>query len=397
MSTLEDQLRDSLRYRATLPRLGDDVAGAAIRGASTVKLRRLATVAAAFVLVAAIAGVSFARGPSAAPAPGGPAPTTSTPSPTTDVLAHRFGVNLDVLDGRDLWTLEGGHFDMPARPDYITRVPSGWLYGNFSKPTNLLRTSGTSIVLPDLVIIQGGLDGPAGPAVSSDGTRVAWVSNHELHAATVTANGLTNELSAPVLPTAYAASWIGDMVLVGYPYEPGCCGSNHVEYDVWDPTKGPFVASWTKSVYPFNTPVPRGTPAVVRVPVVPGQTNSAACLIVADGVHDMSVAGPRGCPPGLDYASTGAMLSPDGTHLIDYDFTGGPIAIYSLPDIATRPTAAGRCPYGDRALIWENATTFLTVNQTTHSLARCRVDLTQAVDLGPAPADGWQPVARYGV
>ena len=84
MSTLEDRLRDSLRYRATLPRPGDDIATDAIRGARTRQRRRLAVgaVTAAVILVATITGVTLSGGSSAAPNPGVTGATPSGPPST---------------------------------------------------------------------------------------------------------------------------------------------------------------------------------------------------------------------------------------------------------------------------------------------------------------------------
>jgi hypothetical protein len=394
MNTVEDQLRDTLRHRATLPRLGDDVAGTAIRGARTRQRRRLAVAAAVVVLAATIAGVSVAGGPSAAPAPIAPPP--ASPSPTGNA-AQRHGVNLDVLDGQDLFTLDGRHHTVASgNPVYIGRVPAGWLYGSWDKPASLLRADGTTVTLTDLHLSQGGLERPNGPAVSADGRMVAWVNGTALHSAELTTSGLANMVSSPVPTDSFAMSWIGHLAVVGHEYGPACCGSNKAEYDVWDPARGNFVPHWTRDIYPVAGPVPGGVPAYVRVQV---DTTDSGCLVRVDGVASMALTSENGCPPGFHFASNEAMLSPDGRYLVDYDYTHSGMVVYTLLDVASKTTATSTCPGGDSPMAWENATTYLVRDQATNQIFRCQVGSDRADPLLPEAAaiTGWQPIPRYGV
>ena len=396
MNELEDQLRDTLRYRATLPRLGDDVAGAAIQTARTRQRRRLAVAAGVVLLVAAVAAVSFAGGPSAAPRPANTGTPTVAPSPTPSPTGNadkRHGVNLDVLEGTDLYTLEGRHLQLPITADYILRVPAGWLYGSWNKPAGLFRDDGTAVALPKMTVTLAGGEQPGRPVVSADGRSVSWVSGTTMYAATIGASGLVGMVTTTVPSNSFAVSWIGARVVVGHTYETGCCGYDHAEYDVWDPARGDFVPQWTRGINPIFGPVPDGVPAFVRVDQ--GSSGIQDCLVRVDGVASMAPQAQRGCPPGFSAASLSDMLSPDGRYLVDRDFRTEGLVVYSLLDIDTKPLPQTQCPGGDWPLIWETAQAFLVYDQHTHQVTRCTVGSNASQAVGVQV--GWIPVPRYGV
>jgi len=402
MSALEDQLRDALRHRATLPRPGDDLAGAAIRAARRHQRRRFAVGAGtiAVILVATIAGVSLAGGPSAAPNPAvtvGPGPTPSpspSPSPPSSVdstAGHAIG--LDVLDHFQLITLEGKRFTLPvSRLAYLVRVPAGWLYGDWDVPGVLLRADGTSISLAELKPSIGGTDAPARPAISADGRSVAWVGGTILYAATVTLSGLSNVVQSRVPADSFALSWIGSRVVVGHSHDGQCCGGNHAEYDVWDPARGNFVAHWTRDIYPLAGPVPDGVPAFIRVKA-PGNGLNEGCLVRVDGVTSMAPQYPWECPPGLGWYSSAAMLAPGARYLVDTDQTDRSLAVYAIDDVARAPVS--RCP-ADVPLAWETDVAFLVFDKRTGQVVRCRVGSNQSEPLGQVDSE-WSPVPRYGL
>ena len=398
MSLIEDRLRDTLHQRASLPRPGDDLAGIAIRAARTRQRRHLAVgaVTLAVILVATIAGVTL-DGLSAAPNPVttvGPGPSPS-PSPSTDstvdTFADRHGIALDVLDHNELETLEGKRFTLPI-PEfaYLFRVPAGWLYGYWDTPGSLLRADGTTIALPDLRVSIGGTEQPTRPAVSLDGRSVAWVTGTTLHAATVTPSGLSNVVSSPVPTDSFALSWIGPRVVVGHSYDGRCCGANHAEYDVWDPGRGNFVAHWTRDIYPFVGPLPDGVAAFARVKA-PGDATNEACLVRIDGVTSMAPQYQWGCPAGLGWFASPAMLSPGGRYLVDTDQRDRSMVVYSFLD----PTApVSRCA-ADVPLAWDTDTEFLAFDKKSSTVVRCRVGSNRTDSLGPID-DQWLPVPRYG-
>jgi len=397
MSALEDRLRDTLRQRATLPRPGDDLAGAAIRGARSHQRRRLAAGAVTMAVIAAITGVSLAGGPSAAPGPAitvGPVPP---PSPslqsTVDTTDTPRGIGLDVLDHFQLITTEGKRFTLPvAHPAYLFRVPAGWLYGDWDTPGDLMRADGTAIELSALRPSIGGTDQPALPAVSADGRSVAWVTGTTLHAATVTQSGLSNVASSPVPADSFALSWIGPRVVVGHSYDGPCCGRNHAEYDVWDPVRGDFVAHWTRDIYPFAGPVANAVTAYVRV-IAPGNGVNEACLARVDGVTSMAPLESWGCPAGLGWYSMVAMLSPDGRFLVDTDQRDRTLAVYFILD----PHAAAPATHcaADVPLAWESDVAIIAYDKRSGQVVRCVVGSTTALPLGRFDSE-WSLVPRYG-
>jgi hypothetical protein len=398
MSTLEDRLRESLHQRATLPRLGEDLAGAAIQAARIRQRRRLTVgaVAAAMILVATVTGIALAGGPSAAPAPAttvGPAP-----SPTPDASqGNPTEIRLDVVDHGQLTTVEGLHLSLPGGPfEFLDRVPAGWLYGQFTEPATLLRQDGTSKVLTDLAPSVGGTDDPVRPAISSDGRSVAWVTINTLHAAKLTADGLSGLVSSPVPADSFALSWIADMVVVGHNYDGPCCGGKHAEYDVWDPTKGNFVAHWTRDIFPLADPVPGNVPAYTRVKA-PGNGANEGCLVRVDGVTSMAPQYPWGCPAGLGWFSQRAMLSPNARYLLDIDQRDRRTAVYSVLDTGTTSAPVSHCT-ADTSLMWETNTTFIAFDKQSQRLARCTVGSDQPELLGRiGQAADWSLVPRYGI
>jgi hypothetical protein len=398
MTALEDRLRETLQHRATVPRLVDDVAGAAIRAARTRQRRRLVVAAGVIGLAAAITGASLAGGPSAAPVPVTPPTVDGTPDPAIK-QAQRHGLSLDVLDGQNLYTLEGAQYTLPpGNPVYIARVAAGWLYGSWDKPASLLRGGGSTLVLTDLQLHQGGGERPNGPAISANGAKVAWVTGNTLYAADLTASGLVNLVSSPVPADSFAVTWAGHVVMVGHEYIPSCCGLQAAEYDVWDPAKGNFVPHWTRGIYPIASPVFEGTPVYVRVPASQSAPSDGGCLVRVDGVASMAPTNDRGCPEGLSFATTEVILSPDGRYLVDYDRIRSMLVVYSLPEISQIHAAAGTCPAGDAPLVWENRTTYLVQDQNTRHVFRCQVGHDTASSLvNDDPMTGWRPVPRYGV
>jgi hypothetical protein len=399
MSALEDRLRDTLNHRAGQPRPADDLAGAAIRGARSRMRRRLSVGAssiAAFV-VAAIAGVSLAAGPSAAPKPVitvGPLPS---PFPslqsTVDTTDPRHGIGLDVLDNSQLFTVEGKRFTLPLTDlAYVYRLPAGWLYGVWGSPGVLLRPDGTSVQLAALRVGTGGSVGPTSPAVSADGLSVAWITGTTLNAATVTQSGLSNVVSSSVPAGGFVLTWIGTRVVIGHYYDGPCCGDKHVEYDVWDPSRGNFVPHWTRDIYPMGGPVPDGVAAFVRVKA-PGNATNEACLVRVDGVTSMTPQYPWGCPAGLGWFGSSAMLSPGARYLLDTDQRDRSLVVYSVLD--TAPAPVSRCP-ADTPMAWESDSAFLVFDKRSGQVVRCRVGSNQTEPVGHVD-DGWSVIARYGI
>jgi hypothetical protein len=400
MSALEDRLRDTLHQRATLPRPGDDLAGAAIPRARNRPPPRVGVdaLAIAVFVVATIAGVSLAGGPSAAPNPAitvgpGPSPSPSTQS-TVDTTGAQHGIGLDVLDHFQLISMEGKRFTLPVTHlAYLFRVPAGWLYGDWDTPGALLRADGTTMPLSALRLSMGGTEQPVRPAVSADGRSVAWVTDTTLYAATVTQSGLSDVVSSPVPAGGFALSWIGSRVVVGHSYDGACCGGNHAEYDVWDPVRGNFVAHWTRGIYPFAAPVPNAVPAYIRV-VAPGSGVNEACLARVDGATSMAPLEPRSCPAGLGWYSMAAMLGPDGHYLVDTDQRDRSLAVYSVLD----PSAVGPVMHcaADVPLAWESDIAIIAYDKRTGQVVRCVVGSTTVVPLGRFDSE-WSLVPRYGI
>src|SRR5262249_32215014 len=151
----------------------------------------------------------------------------------------------------------------------------------------LLRADSSSIALPQMKVAQGTGEQPSRPVVSTDGRSVSWVTGTTMYAATLTTSGLTGVVSTPVPTDSFAVSWLGRVVMVGHSYATGCCGTNHAEYDVWDPAKGSFVPHWTRDIDPMFGSVPVGVPSFVRV-TANGQSSNDSCLVRVDGVASMA-------------------------------------------------------------------------------------------------------------
>lgn len=306
----------------------------------------------------------------------------------------RYGVHVDVLEpGGTLRTVDGHQFDLGTAVGVVVRVPVGWLYGQPGQDFHLLRPDGTTITL---ATANPGEPSVAGwPVPSADGTRVAWVAAGTLNAGRLTAAGITDRISSPVPADAFAATWIGDRVVVGQAYAPGCCGYDHDQYDVWDPTKGNFVAHWTRNLEPVYGPVPVGVPAYADVP---GATDAAGCLGRLDGVAGMTVTS-RVCIPGLSYESLSGALSPDGRWLVEND-TNHDESVMVI-DLAATPQPA-RSPFScgsGGAEGWEDSTTLLVRDGDT--MLRCDIAhrTVTAIPFGGVPVAqaGYRLVPHYGV
>ncbi len=373
MTTLEDQLRESLRTHASRPRLADDVAGSAIRGAAVHRRRRatLLTAAAVLAVVAAVSGVVATRPTASPPILPGTSHTTApaTTPPTDNSSTARYGVRLDVLEpGNRLRTSEGRTYDLGAGTNYgIVRVPVGWLYGENWQELKLLLPDGTSVALPGVRANEAGFEQPGVPVVSSDGTRIAWVLGTTMHAGTLTSRGVTNETTSPVPANSFAATWIGNRVVVGQTYETGCCGYNHAQHDVWDPTKGNFVPHWTKGLSPIYGPVPVGERGYALF-----QAGGKDCLATVDGVANMAPGTPR-CLPGLTWQSLMGSRSPDGHHLVELDSsTQGGLMVIDLAGAAEPVKQNFHC-VGHQPLGWEDNTSVLLLDTGSQEVRRCNV------------------------
>jgi hypothetical protein len=392
MTALEDQLREVLRERATRPRLGNDVAGDAIRGAAALRRRRSlsVTAAAALAVIVAISGMVLSQ-PSAAPvAPAHPStPSTSGP-PSSQSTVDIYGVHLDVLDSSDLLrTTDGQTFQLGQGRISVVRVPAGWLYGPAGQNLTLLTSTGQRTELPATAVQAGGFDQPAGPVVSADGQHLAWVNGGQLHAADLSVDGLTNVVSSPAPAGSFADTWIGARVVVGQPTGVGCCGYNPDRFDVWDPTDGNFVPKWTSGLADIYGPVPSGATPLANVE---GQVNGAGCLARVNGVKNLSTVDTK-CPTNLGYESLMHLLSPDGAHLLELDFSTG--ARFMVIDTRTL-TVTGYCG-GNEPIAFEDSANALIWNSTAQQMLRCdiRTGTTSPLAHPLSPSDQ-ALVPRYG-
>jgi hypothetical protein len=161
---------------------------------------------------------------------------------------------------------------------------------------------------------------------------------------------------------------------------------------VWDPHQGTFVAHWTRDLYPITGPVPDGVAAFVRVKA-PGNGIDEACLVRVDGVTSMTPQNQTGCPAGLGWFGTPAMLSPDGRYLVATDQRDRSLVVY--PVLNNAPGPVSRCP-ADTPLAWETDTAFLVFDKRSSQVVRCRVGSDQTELVGHTDT-GWSPVPRYGI
>jgi hypothetical protein len=399
---IEDRLRDSLAYQVRVLRIGDDMAGAAIRSARTIRRRRLASAAVACAV--AMVTVACVR-PTAGPAGdtgteadgtgqlGSVAVTTASPSPQPS--AAPAGVRLDVYDAADqLRTTDGRTYDLSGSTIHaVVRVAVGWLlFRSGDGRTWLLRPDGTTITLRARVLQGTGGEQPGRPAISADGQRIAWVDGTSVYAARLTPLGEQDVVGSPIGLNAFALTWIGSRVVLGQTYEPGCCGYNHAQYDVWDPARGNFVPQWTKGLSPIFGPVPEGRPAFAAQQIAPPAL--PACLVRLDGVRDLSVTA-KACPTGLVYGSLQSLLAPDGRHLLDQ--LGETAAVFDLDTVVPAGTPSTTCPTGS-PIAWEDAANVI-IDSDARGFVRCNITTTAVTDLPPDLGRGaaqTRVVPRYG-
>ncbi|OJF10940.1 hypothetical protein BG844_29340 [Couchioplanes caeruleus subsp. caeruleus] len=312
------------------------------------------------MLVAAVAAL-LAAGAAACGTPDRPAavPATDRPSTAASPVAtptvqpprldvRKFG-QLHTTDGRTLpLTGIGGS-------ERVTRTPAGWLFAGTKGDTLLLRPDGTvlELHLPEEV------------AVSADGQSVAWTAAGKVTVARLTTGGLRDRVSTPVPAKTRAVTWIGHRVVLAQAYAPWCCGSDHLQHDVWDPAKGPFVARWTRGIAPVYGPLPDGAAGAGLVQKNSKEEFGAGCLARLDGVRDMSVT-KRTCLPGLTWTSNWGLSSPTGRHLAE----AGDDESIVLADLAGHKMV-GNCP-ASQPLAWEDDTNLLA-ETAEGKLVRCTV------------------------
>src|SRR5262249_31926005 len=154
-------------------------------------------------LVALVGGIGLTRSsaPPITPASDGPSPTpTVTASPAGPSPAVLFGINTDVLadDTHSLIAADGTRYELGSDPiPTVVGGPAGWLYTHANGgPPILLHPDGTQIALSgiDMAKVNGQFFGTL--AISADGARLAWVEGTTLHAATLAADGLHDEVTS---------------------------------------------------------------------------------------------------------------------------------------------------------------------------------------------------------
>jgi hypothetical protein len=232
---------------------------------------------------------------------------------------------------------------------------------------------------------------------SADGQRIAWVIADHLHTGRVSGTGVVDEHMTPVAPHSFAATWIGDRVVVGMVNaNAGGGGVSPADYDIWDPTGGDFVAHWTQGLADVYGPTPPGTAAYANVQK---GTTTAGCLGRLDGVADLSVR-EKVCLPGLLYGSPGGSLAPNGAHLVVFDQTTSSFMIIDVSTVAQTRVATGHCG-ANLAIAWQDNTYLIAWNTSTQELVHCDVETgvtTRAVGTSTTPFDPnrYRIVPRYG-
>ena len=352
-------------------------------------------VAATFVAVTGCATGATPTAPSSSETAIPAVTLTSSPAPT-DSSTSVYGVKLDALvDHTTLRTTEGQAFQLPAPADYVLRIPAGWLYGKSTgaSAVYLLTPDGTARALAATIDRQG-FEMPGAPVVSADGTRIAWAAGGSVHTGQITTGGLTGIVNSPAPGDTWPLTWVGTRVILGHTYAPGCCGYNKAEYDVWDPAAGNFAPHWTRDISPIYGPVPTG---VDLFAVKSTDSTGTGCLAPPDAVKDLS-ATTTICGLGLHYGSLMSAVSPDGRHIVDLDFDSGSTMIMVDLTTVTETKASLHTCSGDQPLAWEDSTTAVITDQTTHAVYRCAVDNSKSGPVaGLTLADNLQFVPRIGL
>jgi hypothetical protein len=397
MTSIEDQLRGILAARADMARAMDDPAGRAIRRGRALRRRRAlgSGLAAAMVVVLGLSGAVWvharllpsadnggAGGPLVLPldppaSPAGsaePAVALVAPEASTSEGDAVRAIGLDLLVGRQLWTVAGRRYALTGVGKVLQafRVPLGWVYGG-AEQVRLLRLDGSSVTL-----------GAFGPRwlVSPDGARLAYGQSRRLSVHRLGKRGLgggvTVTVPTRVRPVAFAG---GQVVVVSG--ENGDFGS--------------FAPDQPEQPY---RPVP--TKGLVSVYGPAG--DEVAGLVWEDGRAEVCLAalqaGRRGlvevrrgsCRSAPIAGAAKAVLGPDGGWLAEPGPDGTALVEVNRALRGIERTVA--CPVVSKAApVWLDGTTLVVAAE--RRVVRCRTDgSTEYVALPEDLPAGWAFVPR---
>lgn len=321
---LERALRDSLSRRAASTPAPVDPAATAIRRGRRIRRRRtvggVATAAVATVLASAGVvqfGSPAAMGPATALVGDPPFQTTTAAPATSPATALMLDLDatpsaspagppvIDLVDGRTLSAADGHRIDVAAVGvvSAARRTPGGWLMTS-SAPSGRVSLWYVTADRPARRVLAD-VDAIA---VAPDGQRVSWRDGGELAAGTLSDGEFSTTTRSPAPPRGEPVGFVGVAVLLRQVVDGGAGGPR---FDLWWPTAGDFVASWTTVPTDVYGELPGGSELVGRI--VP--TGSASpCLALLD-VHRHLLPTRTACDLPLTAGERGS-VSPDGRWLL---------------------------------------------------------------------------------
>jgi hypothetical protein len=356
--SMRDVVRESLQAQLGQPPPMLDSAGRALDGARRARQRRsylAATAAAVALLLVVVGGVAALRAGVTHRTPTPLAtvkPTTSTaPTPTTAGVALLGRSELVLPDNRriSLAQIPGG-----AIGAYETKA--GWLVTGYG---NGVDTISLWLVVPDGSAHSVVDRADARVAVSSDGTRLAWLTNGQIKLGRLNANGTVTVDRSTAAPVRGAPLFLSDSaVVLGYTATGG--GIDH--YDVWLPDRGDYVPAWDKTtnVAAVYGPTPDGRAFLGLVR--PSYGGREICLARLDPAQDLKATNVA-CGLGQQIDAQGP-VSPDGRWLAMPALGGGgslQVAVVDLHAVFQRPAVSLRWD-AEGPGVWVDATTMVATD-----------------------------------
>ncbi|GHJ50400.1 hypothetical protein Cs7R123_77420 [Catellatospora sp. TT07R-123] len=240
---LEDELREMFAARVQTPPASVDPAGGALRHARRSDRRRRGVAAGATLsaFAAVVGGALYLQGMGGTAQPADPNRLsfqnlfgTGPAAATTAAVQAKTPQSpqlVDLLVGAQVWTKDGRKVNLEGggRIGQIARVPDGWVYSEGST-VRVQSDNGYSSVAAPVV---------SSWAVSSDGSRIATVTQEQLTVTKVNEPGQGVPLASTTVPEgAHPVTFAGDGVVL----------TRDGAYDYWSAGPERYSETWHKTL-----------------------------------------------------------------------------------------------------------------------------------------------------
>ncbi|MBV1849220.1 hypothetical protein [Catellatospora tritici] len=393
---LEDELREMFAARVHTPPASVDVAGGAIRRARRRDRRRRGATAGATLgaFAAVVGGALYLQGMGGTAQPADPNRLTfqnlfGTGPAATVALTSAGGPQspqlVDLLVGAQVWTKDGRKVTLEGsgRIGQIARVPDGWVYSEGSTVRVQNDNGYNSVALPVT----------SSWAISSDGSRIASVTQDRLTVTKVNEPGQGVPLASTTVPQGLRpVSFVEDGVVVG----------KDGNFDYWSAGTDRYSETWQKSLVAVYASAADGD----AVGVV--HDHGTYCLTdVTPTKTGLKVGQTLGCEDwlagGLDQA---AAMSPDGrwlaitadekVRIIDLQRTRAAAAVRISEPNSLVITAV--CAAREKtAAVWTSDSVQAVAETPQGGLVACRHDGSQlGVKMPEGVTPDWTLVPEFG-